>query len=55
MPMYVLKPVVQQPLAWHNDRSHGDDRFGPAGTDIMVHLPSSTNRWPETNQMLVRT
>ena len=40
MPVYVLKPFVQQPLMPHNYRSRGKVMCCPEGTKVMVHHPS---------------
>ena len=53
--MYVLKTILQQPLTQHDNCSCVNDMFGPAGVDIIVHLPSSADRQPETSHMLLRT
>ena len=47
--MHVMKYLNKRPLLRHDYCSSRDDMFGLAWTDIMVHLPSSTNRRPEQN------
>ena len=47
--MHDMKPFVQQPLTWHDYCSRGNDMFGWAGVDVIVHPPYLSNCQPEKN------
>ena len=49
MPIHTLKPFLQQLLTRHKYYSRGNDMFGWAGADVMVHLPYLVDRQPEKN------